>query len=256
MRSKKRNSLVAALFVLLITQSFAQAGNADGEVAGRLNSPKMKRPETRIGKIVGRVRIEGRFERPEPLKVYKNRGFCGSEVPNESFIVSADGGVQNVAITVRGAGSEKPVSPSKGLVLDNKKCVFVPHVQVAPVGSELLLLNSDPILHDVHARLGPETLFNVGLPSWRQVRKHLGREGIVTIGCDVLHTWMTAYIVVTSSPYFAVTDERGEFAIEAIPVGRYELEVWHERLGRLLRKVVVTEDRSSRVDLVFPCLSC
>lgn len=255
MRSKKRNSLVAALFVLFITQSSAQAGNADGEVAGRLNSSKMKRPETKIGKIVGRVQIEGRFERPEPLKVYKNRDFCGSEVPNETFLIT-DGGVQNAVITVRGAGGEKPVSPSKGLVLDNKNCVFVPHVQVAPVGSELLLLNSDPILHDAHAHLGPETLFNVGLPSWRQVKKHFTRPGIVAIECEVLHTWMSAYIVVTSSPYFAVTDKNGHFTIEGVPVGGYEIEAWHERLGSLLRKVVVTEDRSSRVDLVFPCVSC
>ncbi len=209
-----------------------------------------------VGKIVGRVRLEGTFKRPPPLEVYKNRGFCGSEVPNESLIVSADGGVQNVVITIRGAASEKPVSPSKDLVLDNKKCAFVPRVQVVPVGSHVLLLNSDPILHDVHARLGFETLFNIGLPPWRQVKKHLTRTGIIAIQCDVLHTWMTAYIVVTSSPYFAVTDERGEFAIKGIPVGSYELEVWHERLGRQSRKVAVKEGHSSRLDLVFPCLSC
>ena len=62
--------------------------------------------------------------------------------------------------------------------------------------------------------------------------------------------------MVTSSPYFAVTDERGEFIIEGIPAGNYEIEVWHEKLGRLVRKVVVTRDRSSRVDPVFPCVSC
>ena len=67
---------------------------------------------------------------------------------------------------------------------------------------------------------------------------------------------MSAYIVVTSSPYFAVTNERGEFFIEGVPVGSYEIEIWHERLGRQLRKVAVKEDHSSRVDLVFPCLYC
>ena len=225
-------------------------------------NPQQSLPHTRPrrsevrGKIIGRVRIEGRIERPEWLKVFKNRDFCGTEIPDESFLASVGGGLQNVVITIRGVRIEKPGRPLKRLVLDNRNCAFFPHVQVAQVGSEVLLLNSDPILHDFHARLGSETLFNVGLPSWRRVEKRLTREGIVAIECEVLHTWMSAYIVVTSSPYFAVTDERGEFIIEGIPAGNYEIEVWHEKLGRLVRKVVVTRDRSSRVNPVFPCVSC
>ncbi|MBI3059002.1 MAG: carboxypeptidase regulatory-like domain-containing protein [Deltaproteobacteria bacterium] len=136
-------------------------------------------------------------------------------------------------------------------MLDNKKCAFVPHVQVAPVESEILLLNSDPILHDVHARIGSETLFNVGLPTWRQVKKRLTRTGIVTIECDVLHTWMSAYILVTSSPHFTVTDEKGEFAIDGIAAGTYEIEVWHEKLGSQSRRVTVTAGSTLRVDFIY-----
>jgi hypothetical protein len=44
-------------------------------------------------------------------------------------------------------------------------------------------------------------LFNVGLPRWRQVIKSLTRSGIIKIDCDVLHTWMSAAIVVTQSPF-------------------------------------------------------
>ena len=107
------------------------------------------------------------------------------------------------------------VQPSS-IVLDNRKCAFSPHVQVAPVDSELRLKNSDPILHTVHARLGQETLFNVGLPRWRQVTKSLTRSGIIRIDCDVLHTWMSAAIVVTVSPFYAVTDQHGRFAIDQL----------------------------------------
>ena len=49
------------------------------------------------------------------------------------------------------------------------------------------------------------------------------------IDCDVLHTWMSAAIVVSDSPHFAVTDENGGFNIDGLPPGEYELEVWHER---------------------------
>src|SRR3989304_10174042 len=203
------------------------------------------------GKIVGRVRAEGPHERPAPLKVYKNRDFCGATVPNESFVVNPEGGLRNAVIIVPGFRREKAERQIKTLILDNKNCAFVPHVQVAPVRSELLLLNSDPILHDVHARLGLETLFNVGLPTWRQVKKRLTRTGIVTIECDVLHTWLSAHIVVTSSPYFAVTDERGEFVIARGPDGTYERQVWDEKLGNQSKRVTVAGNRTPLVDFVY-----
>jgi len=117
------------------------------------------------------------------------------------------------------------------LVLDNKQCAFAPHVQVATFGSDLLLKNSDPVLHTVHARVGKETLFNVGLPTWRQVTKRLDRVGLIRIDCDVLHTWMSAVIIVTRTPYFAIGDEDGKFTIDQLPAGPYQVEIWHEKLG-------------------------
>lgn len=228
---------------MVLAQSFAEAGSLWQQEAGHLEG---------TSRIVGRVLVEGHFEKPGPLKVFKNRDFCGLQVPNESLLVGPRGGVQNVVVTISRARGEKIASPAKGLVLDNRNCAFVPHVQVAPIGSEILLLNSDPILHDVHARLGSETLFNEGLPTFRQVTKRLTRTGIITVQCEVLHTWMSAYIVVTSNPHFAVTDEKGEFVIDGVPAGRYELEVWHEKLGTQSRRITVTGGTTHRVDVVYP----
>lgn len=244
MKARKKNNytLVVGLFLVVSTQGFAEAGLLLQQETAQLNGR---------GRIVGRVRVQGRFEKPAPLKVYKNRDFCGAQVPNESMLVGPRGGLQNVVVALPGARAEKGATPSKDLVLDNKNCTFVPHVQVAPVGSEILLLNSDPILHDVHARLGSETLFNVGLPTWRQVKNRLTRIGVVTIQCEVLHTWMSAFIVVTSSPYFAVTDEKGEFVIEGVPAGTHKIEVWHEKLGRQSRRVTLSPGVTLHVDFIY-----
>jgi hypothetical protein len=127
----------------------------------------------------------------------------------------------------------------------------VPHIQVAPVGSEVLLMNSDPILHTVHARLGQETLFNVGLPKWRTITKRLDRAGVVRIDCDVLHTWMSAAIIVTDSPYYALSDEQGMFSIEGLPFGDYQMEVWHERLGTRKQKLTLREAETIHLDIVY-----
>jgi len=243
-RTKKRNklALIAGLFFVVSTLAFP------AEVSPYSERTALSRG---VGRIIGKVRIEGHFERPAPLKVYKNRDFCGAQVPNESRLVGPQRGLKNTVVILNGAPAEKIQSPLKSLFLDNENCAFVPHVQVAPVGSEILLLNSDPILHDVHARLGSDTLFNEGLPTWRQVRKQLTRAGIIRIECEVLHTWMSAYIVVTSSPYFAVTDAKGQFVIESVIPGSYEIEAWHEKLGRQAKQMTVTGGSMLRVEFVY-----
>jgi len=202
------------------------------------------------GKVVGAVSVVGIMDKPKPLPVFKSRSFCGASVPNETMLVSADGRLRNAAVILRPL-SRAGVAQPKRIVLDNQHCAFTPHVQIAPLGAELLLKNSDPILHTAHARLGSETLFNVGLPNWRQVTKPLDRAGIIRIDCDVLHTWMSAVVIVTDSPYYFVTNDRGEFVFEDIPVGVYDIEIWHERLGRQAHRITVREHATTDIDTVF-----
>jgi hypothetical protein len=202
------------------------------------------------GRVVGTVWLGGTYEKPARLKVFKNRQFCGSSVPNETFLVNSDGGIQNVAIILQPLHQPIHAKPAS-IALDNRSCAFAPHVQIVPVGSQLLLKNSDPILHTVHARLGQETLFNVGLPRWRQVTQWLTRSGIIRIDCDVLHTWMSAAIVVTSSPFFAISDPQGRFDIGEVPAGEYEMTSWHEKLGTRSRRLVVTSGAQARIDIIY-----
>jgi hypothetical protein len=226
--------------------------------AGRALEPSISEPSPfgmmGTGRVVGKVAVTGGFHRPQSLPVYKNRGICGSTVANETFLVGPHGELRNAVVILRSLDRAAPIRPTP-IILDNKRCAFVPHVQVATVGSELLLKNSDPILHTVHARFGNETLFNVGLPRWRRVTKFLDRVGVVTIECDVLHTWMSAAIVITASPYFAVTDENGLFAIEFLPVGVYEMESWHEKLGTRISRVQVFDNTTMTVDVVYAWLN-
>jgi hypothetical protein len=202
------------------------------------------------GKLVGRVSMVGNLPKPKLLPVFKNRGFCGATIPDETLMVSAGGGLRNAIVVLHPVDRRLPSQPAQS-VLDNQHCAFVPHVQVAVVGSELLLKNSDPILHTVHARLGQETLFNVGLPTWRTVTKRLDRAGVVRINCDVLHVWMSAAIVVTDSPFSSVSDEKGVFSFNGIPTGNYEIEIWHERLGIQHRRIAIGDGATTEVDVVY-----
>jgi hypothetical protein len=200
--------------------------------------------------ITGTVSVAGNPQRPKPLPVFKNRSFCGPQVSNETLLVGRHGGLRNAVLTFHPLDRKAAAQPMK-LVLDNKQCAFAPHVQVATVGSELLLKNSDPILHTVHARLGKETLFNIGLPTWRQVTKRLDRVGLIRIDCDVLHTWMSAVIIVTETPYFAVTDEQGKFVVDNLSAGTYQVEISHEKLGMKSMRMSVHGDKSLSLDVIY-----
>ncbi|HEX2227014.1 MAG TPA: carboxypeptidase regulatory-like domain-containing protein [Candidatus Binatia bacterium] len=187
---------------------------------------------------------------PAQHRVFKNRKFCGDTVPNEALLIGPGGELRNAVVTLTPTDRPATASP-RTVVLDNRRCAFVPHVQVANLGSDLLLKNSDPILHTVHARLGKETLFNVGLPTWRQVVKRLDRAGVVRIDCDVLHTWMSAVIVVVTTPYSMVTDANGTFAMDGLPPGNYRVDVWHERLGLKQVRVDLLENRPFFLEVSF-----
>ena len=204
------------------------------------------------GTIHGQVSLQG--ERPEPgfLPVYKNKEVCGAQIPDGSLQLGPDGALKNVVVLLDGilAGKRKT---SALAVLDNSRCSFVPRVQTLLVGQALELRNSDPILHDAHARLNfRETLFNFGLPMWRRVQHEFRVPGLVVVDCDVLHTWMRAYIVVTEHPYATVTDAQGRFTLDQVPAGQYTLRLWHERLGTQTTPVSLRAEQTVSLRLVYP----
>jgi len=206
------------------------------------------------GTINGQVILQGEVPPPGFLPVYKNRDVCGERVPDESLKVGPNGEVKDVAVVLDGVLAGKPASPTLA-VLDNHNCAFVPRVQTLTIGQTLELRNSDPILHDAHAKVNSgETLFNLGLPVWRRVQHELHNPGLVVVDCNVLHTWMRAYIIVTEHPYSAVTDAAGRFTLDQVPGGQYTLRLWHERLGELEASVSVSAGQEARVTLVYPQL--
>ena len=224
-----------------------EAGAASAAPLAQIEQALAARPGA---SFLGKVSASRGQDTPARLRVFKNREFCGATVPNETLLMGAGGGLRNAVVTLIPTDRIVTAPPGRA-ALDNQRCAFVPHVQVATLGSDLLLKNSDPILHTVHARVGKETLFNVGLPTWRQVRKRLDRAGVMRIDCDVLHTWMSAVIMVVATPYFTITDSDGNFALDGLPPGHYRVDVWHERLGLKQARVNLQENSSFALEVIF-----
>jgi plastocyanin len=200
--------------------------------------------------IRGTVKVEGKLPKLPPLQVTKYKEVC-KDVPNESLIVGPRQGLRYAVITLEGITKGKAVERETVHELDNVKCRFSPHVQAASVGQFVVLKNSDPILHTVHAFFANEQpQFNVGLYPGRVSRKPLIAAGVVKIRCEV-HSWMSGFIVVTEHPYHAISDVYGEYELTDIPAGVYQLKVWHESLGAQEKRIEVKPAATQGVDFTF-----
>jgi hypothetical protein len=73
------------------------------------------------------------------------------------------------------------------------------------------------------------------------------RPGMVRVFCDI-HSHMSAYILVFSHPYFAVTDVDGSYEIPNVPAGSYSVVVWSELGNAEPRRVVVSDGPMAEID--------
>jgi hypothetical protein len=172
--------------------------------------------------------------------------------PVQEFVVrDPDGGLANVFAYVTGSFPETP-APTTPVVLDQRGCIYRPHVLGIRAGQPLQITNNDPTLHNMHGISARGNDFNVSRPKGAPpavVTLH-HPETMMRIACDV-HSWMNIYVGVMSHPYFAVSDATGRFEIAGVPAGRRQVEVWHERFGPIAVTVDVPAGRTVAVELSY-----
>ena len=138
--------------------------------------------------------------------------------------------------------------PGRPLVLDQVNLTFVPHVIPVLVGTTVAFPNSDEVRHNVFSP-GRASKFNLGTyPRGATKYKIFDKPGEVTLLCNV-HAEMSAFVIVTETPYFAVTHTSGNFTINDIPPGTYVVKTWHEKLKAQSRQIEIKGDETVRLDL-------
>ncbi len=185
-----------------------------------------------------------------PLNVDKNRDVCGAQKPDESISVSG-GKLKNVVISIEGIsrGPRKPLS--RTATIDQRGCLFVPHVQAVSAGGTYELLNGDSVFHNVKLQSGGRSLHNVGMPfKGMRVKKSVAGPGVVKLSCDA-HSWMRGWVIVKDHPYVAITDDAGRFTLEGVPPGTYTVEAWHEELGTKRAQVTVPPKGEATVNFAY-----
>ncbi|MEK6738435.1 MAG: carboxypeptidase regulatory-like domain-containing protein [Planctomycetota bacterium] len=203
------------------------------------------------GSISGTVKYDGDVPAAKILKVDKDEQTCGHDnKQSEELIVNGESkGIKNAVVSLVEIAAGKKAGVLTGVV-DQKECLFTPHVIAVSAGASVDMLNSDNVMHNLHSWSIKNAGFNEGVSGGGKLTKKFELPEVVKITCDV-HKWMSSFIIVKANPYFAVTDEAGRFKIDNVPAGSYKLEAWQEKLGKKTVDVVVKPKEDSSVDLVF-----
>lgn len=198
------------------------------------------------GSITGRVVLVGDVPQPKKIEIKKDTEKCGTEKLAEDMVVSPDRGIKNAVVSLLGVKG-KPAKLDGNAALDQKGCVFNPHVLIVPVGTPVDILNNEGIIHNFHTYSTKNPPVNKAQPPFKKkMTETFAQPEVFKISCD-FHPWMLGWIVVTDHPYVVTTDREGAFKLTDVPSGTQTIEVWHETLGKLTRQVSVKAGEETKV---------
>jgi plastocyanin len=208
------------------------------------------------GKITVAVRFTGR--RP-PVKAISMNAEETCEklhkkpVDGSGISIGKGGALANVFVYIKtGLEGNSFEPPKEVVVLDQRGCMFVPRVLALHTGQTLQVKNSDPVSHNIHPVPQNNREWNQQqAPGAPDLSRRFARpEVMIPIKCNV-HSWMRSYIGVLAHPYFAVTNETGNFEWAVVPAGEYTVAAWHEAFGEITEQVKLGERQNAAINFRF-----
>jgi plastocyanin len=145
------------------------------------------------------------------------------------------------------AGKTFPAS-TEHMTIDQKGLMFVPHIAAVEQGTTVEFLNSDSVAHNVFwPSISGNKKLGHNLGTWPKGQRQsfkFDNPGIVPLYCNV-HPDMTAYLIVSPTPYFAITDKSGAYKIDNVPDGAYTVTAWNEGAKSKSNPVKVAGDTAA-----------
>ncbi len=218
--------------------------------------------------ITGTVTLQGKPNSQDETFFAKANGCGESPVRHtENWKVGPKGELGDVVVWIVDPKFEpvtvNPYLPRK-IEIKQIGCRYVPHVVAVQAGVNFKVINGDPTLHNVRAKVfdGPgkppgADVFNFGQATQGQAdEKEFDNPGIYTLQCDV-HAWMQCWVRVLAQDGFGVTGTDGAFKLEMIDPsdklidGDYKIDAWHPRFAQTLEQTIHVKNGTAQANFQF-----
>ena len=138
-------------------------------------------------------------------------------------------GVEQLVVYLVPLKQQVLATNNQPLIIRQKDKAFAPYVTVAQKGQQLSFKNQDDITHHIYSVSG-ENRFSFKIKAGKEkLSPRLEHAGEVAMGCNI-HDWMSGFVLVVDTPYYAQTDNNGVARLELAQDGEYRLVVWHPEL--------------------------
>jgi plastocyanin len=145
-----------------------------------------------------------------------------------------------------GEGAPRPPASAPAAEIRQHSASFSPPFLAVARGQGVAMPNDDAIYHNVFSFSAPND-FDLGLyPGGESRSVAFQHPGVVRIFCSI-HESMNGTLFVSPTPWFAVVDADGRFAIPGVPAGRFRLRSWAAKLPPSEQEVTLGDGVSSEV---------
>jgi plastocyanin len=237
------------------TQANDEGAKAGGSGASAKSVPLD--PAT-LGTVSGTIQFSGKP--PARVKIDMSMdpvcSITGGDNFAEQYVVHG-GKLANVYVYIKSgppaAMSATATTPAP-VVMDQVGCKYVPHVIALMRGGSVEFRNSDGTMHNIHTlpvAEGSQPIdISQGPKGSPQIKQFNQPEVMLPVRCNN-HPWMNAFINVSGTPFFAVTDADGHFSISGLPAGTYTLAAVQEKMGEQTTTVTIEPKGTSKADFSF-----
>ena len=209
------------------------------------------------GEITGTVKWVGAPPRTPVIHMGADPGCVkangGKPMHSEAVVVGKGGAMQYVVVYIKsGLGNYSYTTPTTPVTLDQKGCMYEPHVVALMTNQPLSVVNSDPFIHNVNVQSKINTPWNLAQPAGAApiVKSFPDAEMAIPVRCNI-HPWMQGYIFVFKNPYFSVTGDNGTFTIKNVPPGTYTVATWQQQYGAQTQQVTVAASQTQTVNFSY-----
>ena len=234
------------------------------------------------GAVTGKVTITAGKPIPKGfnLVTFPDPVYCGRISTGtgwrilKEFEVAEDGGLKDTVVWLSDVHKGKPFA-FEVPTIEARDCRFLPFVTIVRDRSQVVVVNMDPVMHDIQAyetsHLGPRVLFNTPLPMNPHHKRNVGAEThehlagqpvteqinmtkgrkFFVMQCG-FHAYMESWGLAVANPYYQLTGGDGLFSLTDVPPGDYTLMAWHPGVGTVLeKKITVPAKGAAQAEFVF-----